>query len=696
MADHSSDVSGTIKSNGSKFGFILLDDGETDLFVMPAQCTGFGGQIPPAGTRVLFTIGSDPKKGNPCANDVRPENGDSHSSLVGVAPSYSNLPDGVDELQQELDRVEGMLSGVMKENRGNLGFIAQDSGEKDMFVLPAQCQAFGGVLPPVGTALIYSVVSDPKTGRPRADDVQPVDGDTWAPNVMLGSNTPVTRSFEAMPDGNKGAPLKRSFDLMSAGTMSFDTSEHIGSIKSSTGKSGFIKQDSGEDDLFVMPLQCTGFGSVLPQIGTKVVYSIGADKKKGWPCAENVRPLGQSQIASFTTPAKANMASVTPASSSTCTGVMKENRGNLGFITQDSGGPDMFVLPQQCQSFNGMIPPVGARVSYGVSPDPKTGRPRAENVQLLSFHLEKDTSHQPVLVPRSKAPPQQPRVVPRLGRMTGYVKHSYPTYGFITQDNGESDMFFMPMQCQAFGGVCPPAGTRVSYGVETDAKSGKPRAADVQVVAETFAPPAKKARVSDAAAQWQDGASSPAASWHDGANLPTNATGTMKKNNGKFGFIQQDTGAADMFVMPAQCIGFGGRLPEMGTRVMYAIGHDPQKQSPMAIEVQPEQFEEVGVTGGAQPQHVQPIHSGMDLADTQYKSGMIKQCSDKFGFILQDDGEPDMFVLPLQCKDFFNGTVPPIGTRVAFTVEMDSKTGRPRAGLIVPEEVYYEYAAMGS
>jgi cold shock CspA family protein len=78
------------------------------------------------------------------------------------------------EQTMALAQFGGTTTGILKANNTNFGFIKQDSGEEDLFVMPFSCEGFGMVLPPVGTRLVFTIGMDKtRPGRVRAQNVAP-------------------------------------------------------------------------------------------------------------------------------------------------------------------------------------------------------------------------------------------------------------------------------------------------------------------------------------------------------------------------------------------------------------------------------------------------------------------------------------------------------------------------------------------
>lgn len=145
-------------------------------------------------------------------------------------------------------------------------------------------------------------------------------------------------------------------------------------------------------------------------------------------------------------------------------------------------------------------------------------------------------------------------------------------------------------------------------------------------------------------------------------------TGSVEKCNETYGFIREDGSGESRFVMPGACLAFGsdgvGALPPPGTRVAYKVVTDAKTGRLRAENVLPEDQD------GPRPQEISV-------------TGWIDQDKDTFGFIKRDDGGADQFFLPVSCVGF-GKTIPPVNTRVRFSVVTDAKTGKTRADDIVP------------
>mmetsp|Transcript_65325 Transcript_65325/g.120364 ORF Transcript_65325/g.120364 Transcript_65325/m.120364 type:complete len:400 (-) Transcript_65325:215-1414(-) len=294
----------------------------------------------------------------------------------------------------------GRFAGTMYTGAGTLGYIKQDMGT-EVLVTTAQCAGVGGQLPPVGTRLTFDVVLDPTMAMLRADNVQLeaaaatlpgygafvvgqpqaalVQSQTAAGSPAGGLASQLAHSLAAfMPAAPAATPAAAGLALQPAPAASalalqqpalqpalqpapaargFSAARKSGVFSQAKESFGFIKQDSGEPDMFVIPRECAAFGLAFPTPGTRVVFELTTSEKTGKAMAQNCRPA--------------------------FAGTMSQIKNNYGFIKQDNGEPDMFVIPQGCPYFDTNLPPIGMRVVFELGVSERTGKPTANDVQPM-------------------------------------------------------------------------------------------------------------------------------------------------------------------------------------------------------------------------------------------------------------------------------------------------------------------------
>lgn len=475
----------------------------------------------------------------------------------------------------------------MAKDSGKFGFIQPDVGEDEMFVMPFSCTGFGGAFPPLGTRVLYEVITDAKTGKPRAENVVPVEHSR--PN-NTGAMLRDQGKFNLFTQDNS-LPAQTSTGSRSR--------THSGTLINRSDKFGFIKPDSSEEQMFILPQSCTLWGGSLPPVGTRLCYEVVIDAKTGKPRADNV------QLEPFRVPASQarqdNGFSAGSAASSKHSGTLIKDQGKFGFIKPDFGEEEMFCLPQ-----GKSLPPLGTRLVYDVILDPKTGKPRADFWQIEeSGRAAASQARPPGFAQQDNSFSAKAATLPRATGHGGTMSRGGDKFGFIKPDLGAEEMFVLPQFCLGFGGVLPPIGARVRYEIVLDSKTGKPRADNVQpeepvrAAASLVSPARLSGFVQQDKRYSADAATASRSTTHSG-NDGTHS-GTFSKDSGKFGFIKCDIGEEQMFVMPPSCSGFGGAFPALGTRVLYEVVTDAKTGKPRADNMRPEEPRHAAALQGAPP-----------------------------------------------------------------------------------------------
>eukprot|EP00439_Symbiodinium_sp_Y106_P032978 s2136_g3.t4 len=372
------------------------------------------------------------------------------------------------------------LTGTMYKDNKQFGFLMQDKTREEIFVLPLSCPY--GVLPEPGTRVEFTLCTDKKTGKPRAED------------VVLEGHGPQSKSAWWQPKDEQ--PQWRSQD--------FSDFSVTGEITKRTPKYGFIMSEECDDRILVIPSNCPGFGGELPplgavegdhgnygfircdqhpdhnhdkmfvlpwsceggemfEIGTAVSFRIVEDRKTGRPRAED------SQLQVWGAEGKWPVA--LSCAKSMGGGLQKESANAHQKATLCMKAWDVKVSlaswhSQDVVTFSGSVPSAsgahGSRVPREPSHPPKARR---------------EPQGQP-------APGPSGSITRELRR--GQFARDNGTFGFIQPDGNGGDVFVLPSQFE--GGVFPPVGTRLAFKVAPDAgrqQGERPKCTDVRILQAT-------------------------------------------------------------------------------------------------------------------------------------------------------------------------------------------------------------------
>ncbi|CAK0888196.1 unnamed protein product, partial [Prorocentrum cordatum] len=350
------------------------------LFVLPQFCYAFQRKIPPPGTRVQYELGVDPKKGEPLAKNVQPTGEPPvELSAKGTRAWGADWDGGAWDWAQDQDWGEdsggdwgsapapptmrappaadpdGVRTGTISRSVAKFGYVAQDSGEPDLFVLPAACKGFELAIPPPGTRVAYRRGRDPK-GMPVAQDVRP-EADVRPAKAlrgMIGRNRISTSS--ATSCGTAGRPTSSC----SPGSAQPSAAASRRWARASPSPSGRARGS---------PRRRTSAPrrprSPRPPRGPGRAGGRGPARRGG---ARRARPrrrrggkdLGEEGLAG--------------AFAAEAAGIVTQNKGKFGFITQDiAGSPTSSCCP--APAVGGRSPPSAPAWPTPSAPTPRRGSP---------------------------------------------------------------------------------------------------------------------------------------------------------------------------------------------------------------------------------------------------------------------------------------------------------------------------------